>query len=123
VRALRVELAPHGATAGVAYLGFVQTDLVAGAFAQPQVETFRRALPGFLTRPIPVEDGAAVLADGVARRAARITAPRWVGPALAVRGLLGPVSDRVLLRRAAAAVAQAEGRRADETGATGEVRS
>jgi NAD(P)-dependent dehydrogenase (short-subunit alcohol dehydrogenase family) len=108
MRALRVELAPHGATAGVAYLGFVQTELVERVFAQPQVETFRRALPAFLTRPISVEKATAVLAAGIEARSPRITAPGWVKPALATRGLLGPVADRVLVKKAREAVQQAE---------------
>lgn len=120
IRALRVELAPHGATAGVAYLGFVDTDLVAGSFAQPQVDTFRRALPAFLTRPITVERAATILADGVEHRSSRITAPRWVAPALATRGVLGPLSDELLRRRAVAAVRQAEQVRAQELTATTE---
>ena len=37
-RALRVELAPHGASATVAYFGWVDTKLVQDAFAQPDAE-------------------------------------------------------------------------------------
>lgn len=108
MRALRAELAPHGTTAGVAYFGFVDTDLVSDAFAQPQVDTFRRALPAFLTRPIPVDDAATALVDGIEARAPRVTAPSWVRPALALRGLTDPLADRWITRRAAAAVRQAE---------------
>src|SRR5690348_547120 len=53
-RALRVELAHHDATAGVAYLGFVETDLVGDVFAQQQVAEARAIMPAFATRPIPV---------------------------------------------------------------------
>jgi NAD(P)-dependent dehydrogenase (short-subunit alcohol dehydrogenase family) len=108
VRALRAELAPHGTTAGVAYFGFVDTDLVNDAFARPQVETFRRALPSFLTRPIPVADAARALVDGIEARSPRVTAPAWVRPALALRGLTDPLADRLIIRRAAPAVREAE---------------
>lgn len=108
VRALRAELAPRGATAGVAYFGFVDTDLVTDAFADPAVETFRRALPAFLTRPVPVEGVARTLVDGIEARAARVTAPGWVRPALALRGLTDPLADRLLAHRAAPAVVRAE---------------
>ena len=97
-----------GATAGVAYFGFVDTDLVGDAFARPQVDTFRRALPAFLTRPIPVDDAARALVDGIEARAPRVTAPAWVRPALALRGLTDPLADRWITGRAAAAVRQAE---------------
>lgn len=108
VRALRAELAPHATTAGVAYFGFVDTDLVNDAFARPQVETFRRALPSFLTRPIPVDDAARALVDGIEARSPRVTAPAWVRPALALRGLTDPLADRLIMHRAASAVRQAE---------------
>ncbi len=113
-RALRVELAAHGATAGVAYFGFIHTALAATTFAQPQVITARRALPAFVSKPMPA-DAAAVI-RGVQTRAARIVAPRWVGPALRTRGLLDPLADRLLTSRLARAVEQAEAaqrRRAD----------
>ena len=51
VRALRVELAGHGATAGVAYLGFVDTDLAADVFAQDHVAEARRTMPAFSPTP------------------------------------------------------------------------
>ena len=40
-RALRVELAPHGASATVAYFGWVDTKLVQDAFAQPKAGRVR----------------------------------------------------------------------------------
>jgi NAD(P)-dependent dehydrogenase (short-subunit alcohol dehydrogenase family) len=49
-RALRVELAPHGVSAGVAYLGFIQTDLAADVFEQAQVAQARRRRPRSLPR-------------------------------------------------------------------------
>jgi NAD(P)-dependent dehydrogenase (short-subunit alcohol dehydrogenase family) len=53
-RALRVELAPHGATAGVAYFGFIDTALVERSFAQRPVEMLRHTMPAFITAPKPV---------------------------------------------------------------------
>ncbi len=111
-RALRAELAHTGATAGVAYLGFVRTDLVDEVFAQHQVATFRKSLPGFLTRPISADDAAAALLAGIESRAARVTAPAWVRPALLGRGLTDPLADRIVAWRAAAAVREAHVQRA-----------
>ncbi len=87
-RALRTELAPHGATAGVAYFGFVDTDLVRRAFASETVGAVRKALPGWLTRPVEVGLAGEAIARGVERRAARMTAPGWVAPALMLRGVI-----------------------------------
>ncbi|GAA1481349.1 SDR family oxidoreductase [Gordonia sinesedis] len=112
VRALRVELAPHGAAAGVAYLGFVDTDLAADVFAQEQVAEARAALPDFVTRPIPVEAAAAAVIDGARRRSARVCAPGWVEPMLWMRGIVTFVMDEMLMRNQAllTAIVRAEER-------------
>jgi hypothetical protein len=36
--------------------------------------------------------------DGIERRAARVWAPRWVGPLLALRGLVQPLMERSVER-------------------------
>ena len=109
-RAARVELAHHGATAGIAYLGFVHTDLAADVFAQQSVAEARQAVPTFLTSPIPVQQAAAALIDGIQRRAGRVGAPGWVLPMLAVRGIATSLMDTVRLNnsRLSAAIARAE---------------
>lgn len=96
-RALRVELAHHGATAGVAYLGFIQTDLAAEAFAQEHVARARDVGPAFLTRRMPVDAAARALLDGIERRSPRVGAPDWVLPMLALRGVVTTVMDEVML--------------------------
>jgi NAD(P)-dependent dehydrogenase (short-subunit alcohol dehydrogenase family) len=92
-RALRTELAPHGATAGVAYFGFIDTDLVRRAFASEVVGAARRALPGWLTRPVEVGRAGEAIARGIERRSARITAPGWVAPASVLRGVIAGFDD------------------------------
>jgi NAD(P)-dependent dehydrogenase (short-subunit alcohol dehydrogenase family) len=96
-RALRTELAPHGATAGVAYFGFIDTALVRRAFAAGTVSAARTALPGWLTRPVEVGRAGEAIARGVEHRAARMTAPGWVAPALVLRGVIAGL-DGVLGR-------------------------
>ncbi len=87
-RALRTELGPHGATAGVAYFGFIDTDLTRRAFAAESVAAARRALPAWLTRPVEVGRAGEAIARGVERRSAHITAPGWVAPAMVLRGVI-----------------------------------
>ena len=110
-RALRVELAPRGVTTGIAYLGFIDTDLTADVFAQPRATRARQAMPRFVTRPMPVAEAARVVLDGIARRAPRVTAPAWVAPMLAMRSVTTAVMDDVLLysRDVAAAVSDEAG--------------
>jgi NAD(P)-dependent dehydrogenase (short-subunit alcohol dehydrogenase family) len=88
-RALRVELAPHGASAGVAYFGFVDTELVRETFARPLFDQLRRTSPGWITKTVPVGRAGAEMVNGIERRAARISAPWWLAPMLAARGLMG----------------------------------
>jgi hypothetical protein len=35
-------------------------------------------MPGLFTNPMPVEDAARAIVDGIERRAARVCASRWV---------------------------------------------
>jgi NAD(P)-dependent dehydrogenase (short-subunit alcohol dehydrogenase family) len=94
-RALRVELAAHGATAGVAYFGFIDTALVQRSFAHRPVDMLRETMPAFITAPQPVGVAGEALARGIERRSATITAPGWVRPALRARGLLQLLDGRL----------------------------
>lgn len=120
-RAARVELAHHGATAGLAYLGFIDTDLAADVFAQQQIEEMRRSIPEFLTRPMSTEATARAVLDGIERRAARVCAPAWVLPMLSARGIVTAVMDQMMLTnpRVAAAIEGAEQPAVESTGAEG----
>lgn len=117
-RTLRVELAQHGVSVGYAYLGFIDTDLATEVFADDHVGAVRRAIPGFLTRPMTVEAAAAAVLSGVDRRAARISAPGWVGPMLATRSLTTAVMDDVLMHNpgVTGAIRTAEALRGNEGG-------
>jgi NAD(P)-dependent dehydrogenase (short-subunit alcohol dehydrogenase family) len=97
-RALRVELAPHGATAGVAYFGFIDTDLVRDAFESPIAHGARNAMPGFIRKPLPVGRAGAAIVRGLEQRSARVMVPRYVPIASALRGLLGPAMDAGMAR-------------------------
>jgi NAD(P)-dependent dehydrogenase (short-subunit alcohol dehydrogenase family) len=111
-RALRVELVHHGATAGVAYLGFVDTELAAEIFAQEQVAEARRAMPAMFTHPMPLQDAARAVLEGVERQAPRVCAPAWVLPMLSLRGIVTAAMDQMMLTnpRLAAAIDGSEQR-------------
>jgi NAD(P)-dependent dehydrogenase (short-subunit alcohol dehydrogenase family) len=91
--ALRSELAPSGARVGCAYFGFIDTDLVKASFAHPSTQQLTSAMPAFVARPAPLSDAIDAIERGVQRRSARVWAPRYVGGALLMRGLLQPLSD------------------------------
>jgi NAD(P)-dependent dehydrogenase (short-subunit alcohol dehydrogenase family) len=93
-RALRTELVPLGASASVAYFGWVDTTLVQDAFARPHSNRTQENLPAFLLKRIqPSEAGAAVV-RGIEQRAPRIFAPKWWRYVSALRGVLNPILDR-----------------------------
>jgi NAD(P)-dependent dehydrogenase (short-subunit alcohol dehydrogenase family) len=93
-RSLRTELAPFGASAGVAYFGWVDTKLVQDAFAKPGADRLEKTVPAFLLKRItPAEAGAAVV-KGIEERAPRTFAPKWWRYVSAVRGLINPLLDK-----------------------------
>jgi NAD(P)-dependent dehydrogenase (short-subunit alcohol dehydrogenase family) len=99
--ALRAETAPSGARVGCAYFGFIDTDLVRAAYAQPSAQLVNAGTPAFLTDPIPLPRAVDAIERGIERRAARLWAPRWVGLAIALRGITQPLLERAARRDSA----------------------
>jgi len=98
-RSLRAELEPHGASAGVAYFGYVETDLIGQVFDNELADSFREEIaPSFLTKKMPVSQVAEALIDGIGRREPRIVEPAAWRPPLYLRGQVGPANDRQLER-------------------------
>ena len=93
-RALRVELAPHGASAGVAYFGWVDTKLVQDAFSQEDSARIKELTPDFLRKRITPAEAGAGLVRGIEERAPRVFVPRWWRYVSALRGLINPLLDR-----------------------------
>lgn len=98
-RALRVELAPHGASASVAYFGYIDTEMVHRAVdADPIAERSLELLPKPLRKRLsPAQAGEAV-ARGIEKRAPRIIAPRRWAVVSALRGVINPLSDNYMRR-------------------------
>jgi NAD(P)-dependent dehydrogenase (short-subunit alcohol dehydrogenase family) len=93
-RALRVELAPHGASVTVAYFGFVDTRMVEESFADPIGEHMLELTPAVLKKRITPAEAADAIVRGIGRRAPRVIAPRrWVVYSR-MRGLMNPLLDR-----------------------------
>jgi NAD(P)-dependent dehydrogenase (short-subunit alcohol dehydrogenase family) len=96
--ALRQESAPFGAAIGCAYFGFIDTDLVKAAYAARPTELLNQRAPGFIRNPIPLSRAVDAIERGIERRSARVWAPRWIGPLLALRGVVQPLTERSLMR-------------------------
>ena len=93
-RALRVELAPHGASSTVAYFGWVDTTMVQDALSQPDAQKLNETLPAFLMKRIQPDEAAAAFVRGIEERAPRVFAPKWWRYVSALRGIVNPLIDK-----------------------------
>jgi NAD(P)-dependent dehydrogenase (short-subunit alcohol dehydrogenase family) len=93
-RALRVELVPHGASASVAYFGFIDTEMVHRAIdSDPLADQMIGSLPKPLQRRLPPSAAGNAIARGIERRQARIIRPRRWAIVSVMRGILNPLAD------------------------------
>ena len=98
-RALRVELAQHGASASVAYFGFIDTEMVhQGLDRDPLANKMIASLPKPLHKRLPPKAAGEAIVRGVERRQPRIIQPRRWAAIAALRGILGPLGDAQLER-------------------------
>jgi NAD(P)-dependent dehydrogenase (short-subunit alcohol dehydrogenase family) len=95
--ALRMETFPSGARVGCAYFGFIDTDLVRASFAEPSAQAATKRVPAILRTPAPLPKAIDAIERGIERRSARVWAPRWVGPMIALRGFIQPLTERQTL--------------------------
>jgi len=92
-RALRAELAHHGASASVAYFGFIDTKMVGDTFEDPVAKDVEDLFPSWMSHRLPPHTAGEAIVRGIERRSARITAPGWWRGWSALRGVLNPVTD------------------------------
>jgi NAD(P)-dependent dehydrogenase (short-subunit alcohol dehydrogenase family) len=97
-RSLRAELGPLGASASVAYWGWVDTKMVQDGLSRPHSERLQENTPAWLLRRIQPSEAGAATVRGIEERAPRIFAPRWWRYVSALRGILNPLIDRRLER-------------------------
>jgi NAD(P)-dependent dehydrogenase (short-subunit alcohol dehydrogenase family) len=89
---LRMELEGTGTGVGVAYFGFIDTDMTRGAFDDQVVEQIRRGRGRrLLPPPLPVRVAGAAIVEGIERRARSIVVPKSAKATLAAPN----VSQRV----------------------------
>jgi NAD(P)-dependent dehydrogenase (short-subunit alcohol dehydrogenase family) len=96
--AVRAEVAHHGVRVGVAYLSWTDTDMVRGADENPALRQMRAGLPFPASRTSPAGTAADALIAGIARRATRVYAQRWLPPMQLVRGMAPLISARLAAR-------------------------
>jgi NAD(P)-dependent dehydrogenase (short-subunit alcohol dehydrogenase family) len=106
--ALRAEIAHTGTRVGVAYFSFIDTDMVHDALSNRAAELLRDATPGPFGKTAPISAAGRSIERGVARRADKVYAPRWVLPMTWLRGVLQPLTQRTNRDKIAKAVRLAE---------------
>jgi NAD(P)-dependent dehydrogenase (short-subunit alcohol dehydrogenase family) len=117
--ALRGEVGHTGTKVGVAYFGFIDTDMTAQAFAAESTSRLRDTSPGAFRRLVPVSEAGRAIVRGVERRARTVYAPRWVPIALRLRGVLQPLLEKGSREAIAEAVKAAEAEAKQDFEATG----
>jgi NAD(P)-dependent dehydrogenase (short-subunit alcohol dehydrogenase family) len=94
-RALRVELAPHGASASVAYFGFIDTEMVRQAVdADVRGDALKSTVPKVLRKRLHASVAGGAIVRGIERRAPRIIRPRRWRAMSVLRGIVNPLFDR-----------------------------
>jgi NAD(P)-dependent dehydrogenase (short-subunit alcohol dehydrogenase family) len=100
-RALRVELKQHGASASVAYFGYIDTEMVHQTIdADPLSSRMIEAAPKLLRKRLPPSAAGAAIVRGIERRQPRIIRPRRWTVLSVLRGILNPVLDARMERDA-----------------------
>jgi NAD(P)-dependent dehydrogenase (short-subunit alcohol dehydrogenase family) len=108
--ALRLEVAHKGVGVGVAYMTWIDTDLVRDVRADlPSFDESLSRLPGPLGRYTPVEVCADAFARAIAARREQVFVPRSLGTVSALRAAVsGRLARRRFRREAAQSVPQLE---------------
>jgi NAD(P)-dependent dehydrogenase (short-subunit alcohol dehydrogenase family) len=105
---LRAEVRHTGTRVGVAYFGFIDTDMVREGLESPSAHILRESTPGPFSKTAPLSAAGKAIERGVERRADKVWAPRWVLPMTWLRGIMQPLSQRANQDKIAEAVRLAE---------------
>jgi NAD(P)-dependent dehydrogenase (short-subunit alcohol dehydrogenase family) len=100
---LRVEVKRLGVDVGVAYFGFIDTDMVRGADAHPAIGRLRSDGPAPVAKTYPVSAAGKAVVDGMRKRSRWVVVPRWSRALLVLRTALAPLIDNRSYDRAAEA--------------------
>jgi NAD(P)-dependent dehydrogenase (short-subunit alcohol dehydrogenase family) len=105
---LRSEIAQTGTRVGVAYFSFIDTDMTREGLESPAAHILRDSTPGPFSKMAPLSAAGKAIERGVARRADKVWAPRWVLPMTWLRGVMQPLTQRANRDKIAEAVRLAE---------------
>jgi len=102
-RALRVELAPHGAGASVAYFGFIDTAMVQQVLdGDRSNDKLKDLVPKVLLKRLTPEQAGETVVRGIETRKPRIITPRRWAAYSTMRGIINPLIDSWMVKNAEA---------------------
>jgi NAD(P)-dependent dehydrogenase (short-subunit alcohol dehydrogenase family) len=100
---LRVEVRHLGVDVGVAYFGFIDTDMVRGADTHPALGSLRANAGGPISKTYPVSQVGKAVVEGMEKRSRWVVVPRWSRALLVLRTALSPLLDKAAFETAAEA--------------------
>jgi NAD(P)-dependent dehydrogenase (short-subunit alcohol dehydrogenase family) len=110
-KCMRVEVAHLGVDVGVAYFGWIDTDLVRGGEEHPAFTFMRSRLKGPLGKTLPVSKAGEAIVAGIEKRAKVVAEPPFVRVMDKLRGLVANAVDREVERHVPEAMAHFEAER------------
>lgn len=96
--AMGAELAPRGTAVGIAYLNWMDTDMIRDADQHAVLHELRSQMPRPARKVHPVDVVAARLATAVERRSPTVYVPAWLSMVQLVRAALPPLVTRLARR-------------------------
>ena len=90
---LRVEVKHLGVDVGVAYFGFIDTDMVRATDAHPALGAIRANAGGPIAKTYPVSQVGKAVVEGMEKRSRWVVVPRWSRALLVLRTALSPLFD------------------------------
>jgi NAD(P)-dependent dehydrogenase (short-subunit alcohol dehydrogenase family) len=100
---LRVEVKHLGVDVGVAYFGFIDTDMVRASDAHPSLGQLRAQAGGPIAKTYPVSQVGKAVVEGMQKRGRWVVVPRWARTVLVLRTALAPLFDKAAFETAAEA--------------------
>jgi NAD(P)-dependent dehydrogenase (short-subunit alcohol dehydrogenase family) len=110
-KCVRVEVAHLGVDVGVAYFGWIDTDMVRGGEEHPAFSFMRSKLRGPLGKTLPVSKAGEAIVSGIEKRAKIVAEPPFVRVADKLRGLVANAVDREVERHVPEVMAHFEAER------------
>ena len=98
---LRAEVKHLGVDVGVGYLSFIDTEMVRGTDRHPAFGPLRTRLRGPVAKTYPVSAVGDAVLDGFARRRRMVVVPAYMRGTIALRGVIGRLTDRATAGNAA----------------------